>query len=95
MACLLKVVFANCVLKHQAPKRDSLRRIICSCASVPTEERAERLASMTTERDNRMQKADFGIMCIGRESNPGLAESSELNNLEWQRPILPLNHQCY
>jgi hypothetical protein len=33
--------------------------------------------------------------CIGRESNPGLAESSESEyNLEWQRPILPLNHQC-
>ena len=33
--------------------------------------------------------------CIGRESNPGLAESSEILDLEWQRPILPLNHQCY
>ena len=33
--------------------------------------------------------------CIGRESNPGLAESVEMLDLEWQRPILPLNHQCY
>ena len=33
--------------------------------------------------------------CIGRESNPGLAESFEMQDLEWQRPILPLNHQCY
>jgi hypothetical protein len=32
--------------------------------------------------------------CIGRESNPGLAESLRCD-LEWQRPILPLNHQCY
>jgi hypothetical protein len=33
--------------------------------------------------------------CIGRESNPGLAESLEVDsNLKWQRPILPLNHQC-
>ena len=32
--------------------------------------------------------------CIGRESNPGLAESSKDDILEWQRPILPLNHQC-
>ena len=33
--------------------------------------------------------------CIGRESNPGLADSFEMRDLEWQRPILPLNHQCY
>jgi hypothetical protein len=31
--------------------------------------------------------------CIGRESNPGLADI-EIADLEWQRPILPLNHQC-
>ena len=36
----------------------------------------------------------LGAKCIGRESNPGLAESSEVLDLEWQRPILPLNHQC-
>jgi hypothetical protein len=32
--------------------------------------------------------------CIGRESNPGLAELSMIIDHEWQRPILPLNHQC-
>jgi hypothetical protein len=35
--------------------------------------------------------------CIGRESNPGLAdikESLEIKSFSWQRPILPLNHQC-
>ena len=35
------------------------------------------------------------FQCIGRESNPGLAESFEMLDLEWQRPILPLNHQCF
>jgi hypothetical protein len=34
------------------------------------------------------------IECIGRESNPGLAESFMIIDHEWQRPILPLNHQC-
>jgi hypothetical protein len=32
-------------------------------------------------------------VCIGRESNPGLADI-KIADLEWQRPILPLNHQC-
>jgi hypothetical protein len=30
--------------------------------------------------------------CIGRESNPGLAETVQVNG--WQRLILPLNHRC-
>jgi hypothetical protein len=34
------------------------------------------------------------ISCIGRESNPGLADIENLEDLGWQRPILPLNHQC-
>jgi hypothetical protein len=38
--------------------------------------------------DSKKQKT-----CIGRESNPGLADI-EIRDLEWQRPILPLNHQC-
>jgi hypothetical protein len=37
--------------------------------------------------------------CIGRESNPGLADIiwsllGEKKDSGWQRPILPLNHQC-
>lgn len=39
-----------------------------------------------------------GAKCIGRESNPGLAET-ELQTMlvvlkAWQRLILPLNHRC-
>jgi hypothetical protein len=41
------------------------------------------------DRQNDQQTKD----CIGRESNPGLADI-EINDPEWQRPILPLNHQC-
>jgi hypothetical protein len=40
-------------------------------------------------RSNKKQK-----LCIGRESNPGLAEFSGIDDPKWQRPILPLNHQC-
>jgi hypothetical protein len=47
------------------------------------------------QEDRSVHRSRRGQKCIGRESNPGLAESSEILDLVWQRPILPLNHQCY
>jgi hypothetical protein len=44
-----------------------------------------------TKRSAKRQK-DRYTHCIGRESNPGLAEVG-LKEL-WQRLILPLNHRC-
>jgi hypothetical protein len=60
---------------------------------------SHRRTHLTTTHHGHKQKAkgnDLEIFrCIGRESNPGLAELSEIRDLIWQRPILPLNHQCW
>jgi hypothetical protein len=67
--------------------------------SSPPPQASYRRTHLTTTHHGHKQKAkgrDLGVVrCIGRESNPGLAESSEIRDLIWQRPILPLNHQCW
>jgi hypothetical protein len=60
---------------------------------------SHRRTHLTITHHGHKQKAKCNelevLRCIGRESNPGLAESSEIRDLIWQRPILPLNHQCW
>ena len=68
-------------------RNDMSRQAIAALASISIRETKVKVHSPYKRRSSST--------CIGRESNPGLAESSEIQDLEWQRPILPLNHQCW
>jgi hypothetical protein len=64
--------------------RDKLRATVtCSEHLAPCAK-----SKITPSQGNR------SYLCIGRESNPGLADIKEVEYFSWQRPILPLNHQC-
>jgi hypothetical protein len=75
----------------------SLHSCSLNLTSIPAAEASARSISKPKKSSDgdvgQKRKKDNG-QCIGRESNPGLADIHDPKTLRWQRPILPLNHQC-